>query len=170
MRKAVNAISEAVNVFSKYLLIWVSGIFTVIVITQVVCRTFLQYSFVWADEISRYLLVWLTFVGASVAYHDNDMAALDIISSKVRENKNYQIIFQLTVAIVSLFIIVYGLNLCLGSSVRLQRSPSINLSMFWVYVSVPLGSLFFLVHSLKRLFEIFDKMRSDRRQIDNEHA
>ncbi len=60
----------------KRVLEWVSGIncrtFSCIVFINVILRYgFESSSILFVDELSRYLFVWLTFIGANVAFMDN---------------------------------------------------------------------------------------------------
>lgn len=172
MRKVILMLSNSLYNISKYLLILISASLTVIVIVQVISRTLFNFSFVWADEIGRYLMVWLAFVGVSVAFRDNEMAAMDLLANKVGKYKVvYQIILQLIILFFGILSFIYGLKVCIDPSVRLQSSPSINLSMFWVYVSIPIGAVLMVVHSINNIFQSLDEVNmsinSGHRQLSS---
>ena len=42
-------------------------------------RALLPQAFVWPEEVSRYLLIWCTFIGGSVALHNKNLVRFEFI-------------------------------------------------------------------------------------------
>ena len=55
----------------------------IIVAVQVFFRYVLNQSLFWSEELARFLLVWLTFFGASVAYYRKANPGIDILYAKM---------------------------------------------------------------------------------------
>ncbi len=68
---ALEKLSRFINRWVEFSLFGLGFTMTLIVAVQVFCRYVLNNSLFWAEELSRYLLAWLTFLGASVAYRRN---------------------------------------------------------------------------------------------------
>ena len=60
---------------------------------QVLSRFILKVPLSWTEELSRFSLIWLTFIAASVALRANGHFAVDVISHKLspRNKKLYQL-------------------------------------------------------------------------------
>ncbi len=58
-------ITHFLNNFEEYTCIVLLGIMAVVVFIQVIFRFVVKASLPWSEETSRYLLVWITFLGAS---------------------------------------------------------------------------------------------------------
>ena len=56
-----------------------------VVILQVIFRYIFNNSLFWSEELARYLLVWLTFLGASCAYHRRVHPSIDLITNRLDE-------------------------------------------------------------------------------------
>jgi hypothetical protein len=67
----LDKLSFTINSWIEYLLFGLGFTMTVVVAVQVFFRYVLNQSLFWSEELARYLLVWLSFLGASVAYRDN---------------------------------------------------------------------------------------------------
>lgn len=60
------------------------GFLVVIVVTcvQVICRYVFNHSLVWSEELDRFLVVWLCFLGSAVSNFDDDHMTINIIVEK----------------------------------------------------------------------------------------
>jgi TRAP-type C4-dicarboxylate transport system permease small subunit len=46
---------------------------------NVICRYFLDASLAWYEEVSRFLLIWIVFLGAVIAYIKGDHLGIDVL-------------------------------------------------------------------------------------------
>ncbi|QPJ63248.1 MAG: TRAP transporter small permease [Candidatus Nitronauta litoralis] len=73
---------------------------------QVVLRNFFNEGFLWADTLCRQLVLWVGFLGASLAVHENRHLSIDfiphLVSPQVR--RWLKVISRLAAAIISLFL------------------------------------------------------------------
>ena len=76
-------LSRAVNQWIEYVLFGLGFSMSIIVAVQVFCRYVLNHSLFWSEELARYLLVWLTFLGASVAYYRSVHPGIDVIYARM---------------------------------------------------------------------------------------
>ena len=135
---------------------------TLVVTAQVVCRYLLETSLTWSEEASRYLMVWITFLGGSIAFkrgmHTGFDALVRSLSSGARRAARLVTLFT-----IAAFLVIVGLK---GTQLALfnmaQRSPAMKLPMGIVYLAIPAGCLFMLVHAAKQLLDLLWK-RFDRR-------
>ena len=127
----------------------------VIVAVQVFCRYVLNHSLFWAEELSRYLLVWLTFLGASVAYRRNVHPGIDVVYNRLPDI--IQKIFSNTVHFISiaLFAVMIFYGIKFSYFVRLQISPALYIPKWIIFSIIPFRGLIFMVHGLSFLVNAF---------------
>ncbi len=141
-------LSRTINKWVEYSLFGLGFTMTLIVAVQVFCRYALNHSLFWAEELSRYLLVWLTFLGASVAYRRKVHPGIDVIYHRLPVI--IQKIFSNTVHFISIaffgVMIFYGVKF--SYFVRLQISPALYIPKWVIFCIIPFSGLILLIHSL----------------------
>lgn len=144
----------------KYLIIILVAIIAAILISGVIFRYGLNSALSWAEESSKYLMVWLTFLGTPVALrhfgHINIDLLYKIIPTRVQQ------LFYLLVSLIICFTmtILFLKGWSFTQMGARQVASSFNISMLYMYISVPLGAaLTFLValeQALRSLLGIVD--------------
>src|SRR5690606_40144365 len=72
-RKAETIFIEA----NRWALIAILSLMAVLVFTNVCLRYFTNHSITWSDEVSRHLMIWLTFIGAGLTLRHGGLVAID---------------------------------------------------------------------------------------------
>lgn len=105
----------------------------------------------WSEEVSRYLFVWLTFVGAAAVVGRWGHFQVDVVVGKLPPG--FALIFRwLAYAAIIFFAYVmlfHGWELLIR--IRAQYSPAMRLPMIIPYAALPLSGLLMLLH----LIELF---------------
>ena len=70
-----------INQAVEYLLFTMGLGMALLVAVQVFFRYALNHSIFWSEELARFLLIWLTFLGASVVYYRGVHASVDFFYS-----------------------------------------------------------------------------------------
>ena len=141
-------LSRRVNTWVEYFVCAMGMAMVLIVGAQVFCRYALNHSLFWSEEAARYLLVWLTFFGASSAYYRGAHPGVDALVSRLGETAKRMIAPLVHVAGLVLFgiMLVYGIEF--AHFVRLQISPALGLPKWIPMIAVPISSLVFILHTL----------------------
>ena len=125
----------------------------VVLFMQVICRYFLAISLSWPEELARYLLVWLVFIGGAAAIASGEQLVVDTLIELSSER--YRRIFRFIAPVgglLGVMLLSYSAIPLFGAASR-TVSPATNISLGWVYAALPAGCLLaaiFLVHSLYR--------------------
>tara|TARA_B100001179_G_C18545268_1_gene383508 strand:- start:176 stop:676 length:501 start_codon:yes stop_codon:yes gene_type:complete len=93
----------------------------------------------WTEEVARFLLVWITFLAATLAYRAGRHIAVTFVVDALPGlgGRIARIIAHLVVLAFLLALIVIGWNYMQLQS--FQKSASLRLSMTWVYAVMPLA-------------------------------
>ncbi len=142
----IDALSDHVEKAGKAILL-VCGIGILASMTcGVFSRSFLPRSFMWPEELSRFMLIWATFVGGSVAMHNKGLVRFEFVINLFR-GKAYATMELIGHIFSMIFIVVFvkvGIELipyymkAMGTTVHVQ--------MIWPASGVILGGVFMGVH------------------------
>lgn len=114
------------------------GLMVIIVFSNVIARYFLNFSLAWSEEISRFMLIWLAFLGSYLAFVKNEHLGLDLIVFLPPKTQAIIRTIAALLVIVALAILLYG-----GWSVTsftIQSgwtSPALSIPYGIVYAVVP---------------------------------
>ncbi len=155
----VQRLSDILNRIAEYLLIVLVGTISILIFVQVVFRYVFNHSIYWSEEVGRYLLIWITFVGASVGFKRKAHVGIDFLYERARGAiKDYlNIIIEIFILLLSAVMLIYGIKLSIF--VRFQLSPALFLPMSLPYSSIAFGGFLILIHSTNFLINDIYKIR-----------
>jgi len=134
----------------------------VIVSAQVWYRFILNDPLSWSEEASRYLFVWISFMGAAAGVRYQVHLGIDLME-KLLPAGSYRIaviIVNLIIQVFLLMIIYWGFKI-LGI-IQFQESPSMHISMRYPYMAIPVGSIFMLINSVRITVATIQNRTMDR--------
>lgn len=148
----IEKLSQFLNRGVEYLLFLLGSLMAAIVGAQVFSRYVLNHSIFWSDEAARFLLVWLTFLGAGVAYRNQGHASIDIFYKRFPPagRKAAAIITDLLTLAFAVVMVVYGYKF--SYFVRLQISPALFMPKWIPHGVIPVGGAILAIHALAFLF------------------
>lgn len=145
-------------------------LFAMVVITgaQIICRVFFE-ALTWSEELSRYLLVWSSIIGAACVYrragHINVSIIQDLLPAKGK--KIMQIIVHILCGVFFALMIYYGF-IYMGKMAN-QLSPAMRLPMSIMYASIPVGGILLLYQAFDAMLSlIFDKKETELKEVEQE--
>jgi len=153
LKNILKRISSSINIFSSVLITIFLSAMVIIVLLQVFYRFVLNNALPWPEEISRYLMIWITFLGSGIACKYGEHIGVNFIRNKIQ--KKYQFIIQSTINCCILIFLAFCIwkGLILFKYTSNQLSPASRISMAWAYASVPIGCAIMFIHILNSFFE-----------------
>jgi len=147
--------------FCRYAMIVTLMAIFIIVCVGVFFRYVLNNSLVWTEEIAKFAMVWLAFVGSPVAMERGGHVAIEIISGRARGWFRLFLILLIQVTIITSLTLLLWKGVALAVKAIPQHSTAVRwLSMIWVYLSVPVGALLMLPVTFRRAMkDIVDTFR-----------
>jgi len=121
------------------------AVMVVVVFAQVVARL-TAGSIKWSEELARYLMVYLTYVGASVGVKRKSHIAIEFINGKLprKAEDTVDIVANLLCLVCCVAILFYGIKLV--NLTMAQKTPAMRIPMGIAYFSMVLGSALMIVH------------------------
>ena len=122
----------------------------VVIAASVFWRYALNDALSWAEEVSKYLMIWMVFTGAPIALRQGSHVAIEIFPNALPERAKhlvYALVF-LIIALLTVVLIHRGSTFAWNG--RTQTAIIIgNFSLFWLFVSIPVGSAIMLLVALE---------------------
>ena len=123
----------------------------VIVFLGVFTRYFLHIGLGWTEEVSRYLQIWMTFVGATIAVKRWGHFQLTIVNQWIPESaRRFTRVFAIAVVVALACIMVKnGIDITRVS--WLQQSPYMGWNVGYLYLVVPISGVLMIAFALGHL-------------------
>ncbi len=139
-------IMDKVNHLVTWMLAVMLGLMSLAIFAQVIYRYILEAPLPWSEEMARYLMIWLVFLGAGLGVRAKALigmeALVNILPRPVKSvSKELVLVFTVCFLMVVLY---YGLRLTIMNAP--QVSPAMQISMSWPYLAVPAGALLMLAN------------------------
>lgn len=117
-----------------------------LVIANVLARYVFNHSFVWAEELSRYMMIWVGFLGAGLVLRVGAHIAVDVFQDllprRAAQAVRVLVLAVLAVSLVSmLWLGVEYVRFAWG-----QETPVLNWNFGLVYLAIPIGAALMLLY------------------------
>ena len=136
-----------------YLLIIGFAISTIILFWQVFSRFILGSSLSWAEELSRFIMIFMVLIGSSLALRSNELISVEMLLERLTGNTRRILVIVIHLISISLFIVLikYGYSMALNFSN--QHAPSLKISMEVIYLFLPFGGVLLFINSIACIVE-----------------
>jgi TRAP-type C4-dicarboxylate transport system permease small subunit len=117
------------------------GVFTVVVILEVIARYVLNAPIIWSNEVATYLFIYAVFFGGSVALKRRDLMDVRLVRerSPIRVQWLMTLVTHLVILGFSLAGTFHSGTLILTSIRTGTMSPALEIPMLYVYLPIPIG-------------------------------
>ncbi len=114
---------------------------------QVAGRQLPGIFFPWTEEVSRFLFVWLAFLGTALAVQRNAHVAIHFVADRMgpRLQLVLGLVVRMLVVAFALIMLIYGLRLCMSTR---MVSTVLRLPMWMPYAAIPLAGALIVVHGV----------------------
>jgi TRAP-type C4-dicarboxylate transport system permease small subunit len=155
MPAALDRISQALNRRVKGLVCVMGMVMALVVALQVVSRYGFNHSLFWSEELARFLLIWLSFLGATVAYCHGVHPGVDSLVRRLPAMWKTGAALAAYLAGAVLFTVMVVSGTQFAWFVRLQIFPATGISKWIIMAVVPVSGAIFLVHCLAGICRVF---------------
>ena len=124
------------------------AVMTTLVFVNVVARYVFNFSIIWAEEVSQYLMIWIAYLGAGLALREGRHVALEMLHDRL----SAPVCRKLRMAVGGLLLAFLGAVTVLGFQFAVfvwnQETPVLNISLGIPTLAIPIGALLFALHLL----------------------
>jgi len=150
----IKKILNFVQALTEYALCLLVIAMVVIVFAQVIFRFVLRASLPWSEEAARYLMVWISMLGASIAVRNKGHIGVEAVVMLLPASLKKAVSVGTTFVAAIFFagVVYYGLGVL--RVVRAQTSPAMEISMAIPYGALIVGGALMLLYSLEELLSL----------------
>jgi TRAP-type C4-dicarboxylate transport system permease small subunit len=128
------------------------SLLVVIVFANVIARYYLSASLAWSEEVARFMLIWLVFLGAVLAYVNDEHLGLDIVVRLFPRRIRYGL------AVVADLLVMLAIYFLIHGGAVLMRdswewgSPATDTPYGYVYTVVPACGILLFLQTIGKMF------------------
>ena len=158
MKKIFTAYEKLMGVFYSLIRACIAiSLVVMVVVTfiEVIRRYAFGLSFIWAEELVRFLLVFTAFLGGAAAYRAKALAYLDLVTSHLNDSvkRIVDIIVTVLIIVICVYLCVQGYSYSFSPQIANMYSTGLKLKMTVVYLSIPVGFTLLALFGVEHLFE-----------------
>ena len=145
--KMIFKFDRLINTILRIIVMIMLSIMSIVVFAQVIFRI-VHLSIPWSEELSKYLLIWCTFLGSAMCIRKGSLVGLEFLKNSLpqKQQKLLQTFLNLIVCLLLIFLIVVGFWAV--KRVCFQITPVLKQSMGLMYAAIPVGSVFMLINQI----------------------
>ena len=143
----MDALSHGANRLAEGVMVVFLAAMTLLVGVQIAGRFVFSYSIFWSDELTRFLLIWVSFLGMSVGLRRGAHPGIDSLVRALPPRPARALLTTALLLCLLFFavMVVYGGILVLRTWP--QRSVSLGFRMSIPYLAVPASGLLMFLHA-----------------------
>ncbi len=149
--------------FEGYICVAMLIVMSIVVFIQVIFRFILKASLPWSEELCRYLLVWVSFLGGAYGVKTGAHLGIEAVTllmpKKVR--KVVEVIVLLIGIVLCAIILKLGVDIVSTQFRRMQYSPAMRIPMAYAYMALPVGMAFFILRYVLKLIETIKSWKKE---------
>jgi C4-dicarboxylate transporter, DctQ subunit len=146
---------------------------SLIIFGQVVSRYCFQYTPIWSEELSRFLVVWSIFIGVSIGVRKNQHIGVDAFIRFLPHNLKIasECLLNL-IGIIVIGILVYNSFEFIQRTIEFdQLSPAMRVPMYIPYLAMPIGLFLSIIRFIENIFKLFSvRDQAEEALYSSEHA
>ncbi len=100
----------------------------------------------WAEEVVKYSILWVTWLGSAVVIGERGHFALNLLTRKYPNLKFLQIVYNASIFIVAGLFVYYGS--IVAWNMRIQRTPSLQLPKIYINIIVPIAGMLMILYTI----------------------
>lgn len=132
----------------------VLAVMTVVTCFEVFVRYVLRESLPWAEEVPKYLMIWLTFLGASLATRRDMHVGFTGVLERLPARFGRWVLLagRLLVFLFLYYMVRWGFILTFSMGF-VSVTAALQVPFFWVFLSCPVGGCLMLLQLLSRTIQ-----------------
>ena len=132
---------------NRWVVIVILAAMALMVFANVALRFLTDESIIWVEEVSRYLMIWLTFLGAGLVLRYGGHIGIDTLQDSLPKHAAI-----VRVVIFALLLGFFGFMVWIGTRYAMltwgQTTPVMQIPVGIVYLAMPVGFALLILHLL----------------------
>lgn len=158
--RTIQKLNSFVAQLESWIMVFIVLVMVVLSFAQVVLRNVFDHGILWGDIFLRHLVLWVGFIGASLATRDEKHINIDVFSRLMKGKSKYFSQFAINVfaAFVSYLLMKAGWAFVMEER-EFETILFNNIPSWYFQIIIPIGfglmTLRFIINSLQKLLDCF---------------
>jgi TRAP-type C4-dicarboxylate transport system permease small subunit len=154
MLKLIESVYVGLEKTFRYTVMILLALMVIIVFANVVSRYYLHVSLAWSEEIARFMLVWLVFLGSFLAYIQDEHLGLDILV------KRFPPLLRKSVAVGANMLVIFALYAVMEGGYLMMianfdwLSAAAEIPQGYIYAIIPVCCGLMILQTLLKTYYI----------------
>lgn len=149
--------------FEEALISVIICVISVLMMAQIILRTFFNASLSFSDEACRYLFIWAAGLGISYATKKEAHLRMDILPNLFKKlEKPLIVVCDIALIVFAVYLMRPGLNVLSQLAATGQRAASTHVPMYVVYASMWVGLALSIVRIIERYIKLLLRRSSHK--------
>ena len=149
LRRLDRALFKGVSVLAQLFLVGAVGAG----FWQVIARFVLESPADWSEVLTRALLIWAVLLGIALAFRHGAMLGVELLRTVLRGTHRRWLEWLVGLTCAGFLGFLAWIGGQMTWRVRFQTVPSLDISISWIYVAIPIGAALAAIAVIARLAE-----------------
>lgn len=149
----MSAIRKAID-FTLATLTFLSFAGVIIIVTIQIISRFAPFSFIWTEELTRYLFLYAVCFGAPLALMRNEFINVDLILTRMPDNfrRYYEVVIYVLIVALSAVMVIEGYNFTLIG--KNQASATMPFQMSLIHAGLVIMAVFLIYYAVLKVIDL----------------
>jgi TRAP-type C4-dicarboxylate transport system permease small subunit len=150
--RAIIWLVDRLNIGLTYLIGLLLAVMAFAVFTQVMVRFVLtaagvNLSAAWTEELARYVLIWIVFIGAGIGCRRRQLISLEFIVRRLPSLPGQGLVHAGLLLCIGFFALLISVGLAFMDLGAVETSPVMQIPKAWVYAAMPFGAALMILNT-----------------------
>lgn len=127
-------------------------VMTAVIATLVLTRNLLSFSFPWSEELTRFLLVWLSMLGSVVLLRRDDHIRLEVLADRLPARAALVLGLLLRLLVLSFLAVLLQQSWLAALARGATRAPALGIPLTWPYLAIPVAAALMILVGIVNLW------------------
>ncbi|MEX2368277.1 MAG: TRAP transporter small permease [Balneolaceae bacterium] len=162
---------KTIDTLTRNTLVFLMGLLVIDVVWQVFSRYILNAPSTFTDELARFLLIWVSLLGAAYFSGKNMHIAINVLPDRLSppNRKKLNILIRILIIAFVLCVLVIGGGMLVYTTWEYRQiTPTLQIPMALVYLIGPVSGLLIIYYKISDILNILQSQQeeSDPKEFD----
>lgn len=113
----------------------------ILIVLQIGARRQLFPLLLWTDEITRFAMIWICFLGALIAFRESAHFRVGFVMERLSSRPAFAINIAAKLIVLLLIVILAWYGIKVDITQWSQRAVTFGMSLGWVYIALPITAV-----------------------------
>jgi TRAP-type C4-dicarboxylate transport system permease small subunit len=138
------------------------SVFTQVMVRFVLTAAGINLSAAWTEELARYVLIWIVFLGAGIGCRKRQLISLEFVVRRLPSLPGQGMAYLGLLACLGFFGLLISVGLAFMELGEVETSPVMQIPKAWVYAAMPAGAALMILNTAVMMIETLAQRRDIR--------